>query len=196
MAWENNKDVQSWRHGVGYWSMKPPYNSRDDMAFYYGKPPPGSTVIDGVAGLTPFVKPDIDISLGFQRIRVINGVVTLKEDRDKAHYEKRSLWRRESRVIKAISKNAELTIPKFARFDLKREILFHYSRGSMRCACCGFMDLRALSIDHMNSNGADHRREINGDLYTWLKRNNYPCGYQVLCMNCQWVKRAVYNETR
>jgi hypothetical protein len=26
--------------------------------------------------------------------------------------------------------------------------------------------------------------------YLWLKTNKYPSGYQVLCMNCQFVKKA------
>ena len=28
----------------------------------------------------------------------------------------------------------------------------------------------------------------SGKFYAWLKRNNYPSGFQILCMNCQWGK--------
>ncbi|MFE1396776.1 hypothetical protein ACFW53_02415 [Nocardiopsis dassonvillei] len=44
-----------------------------------------------------------------------------------------------------------------------------------------------LTIDHVDNNGAEHRREIGGGgekLYRWLKREGYPPGYQVLCFNC------------
>jgi len=80
---------------------------------------------------------------------------------------------------------------------LKREVLAHYS-PSMRCQRCGFKDIRALSIDHVNGSGSRHMRAIhrrNGaGLYFWLKKNHFPPGFQVLCMNCQFVKRAERRE--
>jgi hypothetical protein len=65
--------------------------------------------------------------------------------------------------------------------------------------------LRALSIDHINGKGAEHLRSIGSisckgrglggtQFYRWLQRNNYPRGFQVLCMNCQWIKRNENNE--
>ena len=71
----------------------------------------------------------------------------------------------------------------------KVEILSYYSDGAMVCAHCGFGDIRALSIDHIDGGGAPHRRKTGNDVYGWLKRNNFPEGYQVLCMNCQHGKR-------
>jgi hypothetical protein len=32
--------------------------------------------------------------------------------------------------------------------------------------------------------------------YTWLKKNGFPEGLQVLCMNCNWVKRVENNELK
>lgn len=47
-----------------------------------------------------------------------------------------------------------------------------------------------LTIDHIHNDGAKHRREITGGisqngakLYAWLKKNNYPEGFQVMCWN-------------
>ncbi len=80
---------------------------------------------------------------------------------------------------------------------LKLEVLRHYSStktGLPVCARCGNDDLRALSIDHINGGGGRHIAEIHGNLYSWLKRQDYPDGFQVLCMNCQWIKRAENNE--
>jgi hypothetical protein len=75
------------------------------------------------------------------------------------------------------------------RAKVKNEVLTYY--GNERCACvrCGFTDLRALTIDHINGNGADHRKEnryVRGNhVYEW---------YQTLCMNCQMIKRSENHE--
>ena len=55
-------------------------------------------------------------------------------------------------------------------------------------------DIRALSIDHINSDGASHRKEVGNGMYRWLLKNNFPEGFQVLCMNCQFIKRETNNE--
>jgi len=63
---------------------------------------------------------------------------------------------------------------------------------------CGFADIRALSIDHIDGGGNKHRRFLGFGLfgagqkfYSWLKKEGYPEGYQTLCMNCQWIKRVI-----
>ena len=85
--------------------------------------------------------------------------------------------------------------------SLKKRVIFHYSNGLMKCMNpeCevkgGARDIRSLSIDHLNNGGCKHRRDIgkNGGqvFYKWLIDSNYPEGYQVLCMNCQFIKRVV-----
>lgn len=79
------------------------------------------------------------------------------------------------------------------RAQLKYNVLSHYSNGIPACAICGFGDMLALSIDHMNGGGNKHRRALGlktaPHFYLWLKRQGYPEGYQVLCMNCQFVKK-------
>jgi hypothetical protein len=77
----------------------------------------------------------------------------------------------------------------------------HYGNGKCACVKCGNEDIRVLTIDHINGNGAEDRRktEFKKDsrrLYAWLKRNNYPSGYQCLCMNCNWIKRYENNELK
>jgi len=82
----------------------------------------------------------------------------------------------------------------------KIEILSHYSNGTLRCAKCGFDDIRALTIDHIKGGGCRHKRELrvgSGEgFYQWLKHNNFPEGYQVLCANCQLIKRGEEGEDR
>lgn len=77
---------------------------------------------------------------------------------------------------------------------LKLEVLGYYSDGRLECRCCGVINHRFLSIDHIEGRGNQHRREIGqpaGDrFYNWLKKNGFPIGYQVLCFNCNMAKRT------
>jgi hypothetical protein len=42
-----------------------------------------------------------------------------------------------------------------------------------------------LTIDHVNNNGAQHRRTMGeGSISSWLKTHGWPDGFQVLCFNC------------
>lgn len=68
--------------------------------------------------------------------------------------------------------------------------------GGYKCACCGETEPAFLSLDHVNNDGAQHRRDVNSGLkrgggkkiYAWLIANNFPPGFQILCMNCNWGK--------
>ena len=80
---------------------------------------------------------------------------------------------------------------------VKREVLTHYSDGKCACVRCGESRLACLSIDHIDGNGTRHRRNNNLSgvkIYLWLRKNDYPEGYQTLCMNCQFVKRVENEE--
>ena len=82
---------------------------------------------------------------------------------------------------------------KVSHKNTKFEVLSHYSNGIPKCNCCGETIIDFLSIDHINNDGNIHRKEIhkNGiSFYFWLKKNNYPEGFQVLCMNCQFGKKC------
>lgn len=64
-----------------------------------------------------------------------------------------------------------------------------YSRGKMKCACCPESHIEFLALDHIEENGAEHRREIKkSNIFQWLKLHNYPKGFQVLCHNCNYAK--------
>jgi len=87
------------------------------------------------------------------------------------------------------------------RYQLKLEVLTHYGNGGYACVKCGFDDIRALSIDHIEGGGGQHRLALglgkyHGTIYRWLKKNNYPEGYQTLCMNCQYIKKYEMGENK
>ena len=78
----------------------------------------------------------------------------------------------------------------------KIDVLKHYGQGRCACVKCGESRLACLSIDHIDGGGC-RQRQITGSgnqLYLWLRKNDYPAGYQTLCMNCQYVKRYEENE--
>ncbi len=70
----------------------------------------------------------------------------------------------------------------------KKTVMMYYSNGTMKCACCGETHIEFLTIDHINNDGAKHRKDINSggghSFYRWLINNNFPQGYRVLCFNC------------
>ena len=77
--------------------------------------------------------------------------------------------------------------------ERKRQVLTHYGNGKCACVLCGFDDIRALSIDHIASNGSQETNHGTG-LYYKLIKKSFPSGYQTLCMNCQWIKRNIRRE--
>lgn len=69
--------------------------------------------------------------------------------------------------------------------------------GGEQCSKCGFDDYRALQIDHKNGGGLKEFRENP----TLLKAKKYlehiqihQSDYQVLCANCNWIKRFENSE--
>ena len=58
------------------------------------------------------------------------------------------------------------------------------------CVQCGYDDKRALQFDHINNNGAKERKKYKG--YAVYRRIVKVKGksYQVLCCNCNWIKRV------
>jgi hypothetical protein len=85
---------------------------------------------------------------------------------------------------------------KHAKSYENRKRIVYEAYGGAFCACCGEDNYKFLSIDHINNNGAEHRRQLKGKtrstkhMCSWLIKNNFPSGFQVLCANCNWGKHA------
>lgn len=75
------------------------------------------------------------------------------------------------------------------RWKLKRQTLKSYGG---KCACCGEKQIEFLAIDHVNGGGNKERRKNrtiqSHKFYFWLRKRNFPKGYQVLCHNCNMAK--------
>jgi hypothetical protein len=57
------------------------------------------------------------------------------------------------------------------------------------CKCCGEAEWKFLSLDHVNNDGAEHRKKIGqSQIYKWAEDNEYPKTLQLLCYNCNMAK--------
>lgn len=90
-------------------------------------------------------------------------------------------WAHRSEVLAGVSK-------------LRNKILDMFGR---KCMWCGFSDVRALQVDHKNGGGRD-------DVSSFKSRYSYykhvlkvgAKKYQLLCANCNWIKRVERGESR
>lgn len=68
---------------------------------------------------------------------------------------------------------------------VKEQVFTAYGKS---CQCCGETTELFLDIDHMDNNGAVHRKQYNlragTQFYMWLIKNNFPANFQTLCCNC------------
>lgn len=88
-----------------------------------------------------------------------------------------------------------------ARHRQLRDLVFKAYGGV--CACCGEHRETMLTIDHVNNDGAAHRKKLSAgykkhkwrdanlggtSVYADLVRRNFPTGFQLLCANCNVSK--------
>ena len=68
---------------------------------------------------------------------------------------------------------------------LVREVVAGYGGA---CSCCGELELMFLTLDHVNDDGADSRREHVGHIWAYrdARRRGYPDDYRLLCINCNF----------
>lgn len=82
--------------------------------------------------------------------------------------------------------------------NIKIKVLSHYGlNNKLCCVKCGHDNITALTIDHINGGGIKHRKKdklFGSIFYIWLIKNNYPEGYQTLCMNCQLIQNFLRNS--
>ncbi len=57
------------------------------------------------------------------------------------------------------------------------------------CACCGVTERRFLAIDHVGGYIEEDSPRSGYAFWLWLRRQNYPAGYRVLCHNCNHAIR-------
>jgi hypothetical protein len=65
-----------------------------------------------------------------------------------------------------------------------------------KCVRCGFSDVRALHMDHVNGGGNIERKLLTGPSLRYKKMLDEPKNYQILCANCNFIKKAEESEHR
>jgi hypothetical protein len=73
----------------------------------------------------------------------------------------------------------------------KLAVFKYYGGEKPACVCCNEDCVEMLTIDHINEDGAEHRKEMGkANLYRWLVINGFPDTppLQVLCYNCNYAK--------
>ena len=85
-----------------------------------------------------------------------------------------SKWRKAN-----IAKNREINRQWYA--NVRKQAIARYGG---KCTCCGETGHQFLTLDHINGDGAAHRKQIGCNLAAWLRRNGWPKGFRVLCWNC------------
>jgi hypothetical protein len=82
---------------------------------------------------------------------------------------------------------------------LRFEALNKYSGGRLECAKCEETEYRFLCLDHLDNDGAIHRKTLKAGghaIYGWVKKAGYPAGFQVLCHNCNHLKHILTIQTK
>ena len=65
-----------------------------------------------------------------------------------------------------------------------------------QCKRCGLEDLRVLQIDHVKGGGTQERKNKHSGYYQTILKTmkNKKIKYQILCANCNWIKRIKNKE--
>ena len=63
-----------------------------------------------------------------------------------------------------------------------------------KCVRCGFTDVRALQVDHVNGGGTREKKSLSSLAFTHRILEDTKGNYQLLCANCNWIKRYEKKE--
>ena len=86
-------------------------------------------------------------------------------------------------------------IKRASRLKLKLEL---FEKMGGKCSKCGFSDHRALQIDHINGGGTkdikNHKTVLRYQKSVLFSVESGEKKYQILCANCNWIKRFERKE--
>lgn len=127
--------------------------------------------------------------------------------------EQRETWKQHKnkhnreRYAADAQKRADASLSGFHQYHRTRQEVIAYLGGRCVSPYCkwinldgtpGCTDSRCLQIDHVNGDGAKRRKsgeEKNGStLYRKVMKTTPGVEYQLLCANCNWIKRRENNE--
>lgn len=76
---------------------------------------------------------------------------------------------------------------------LRHIVITHYSEDNKNpfCSCCGENIYEFLTLDHINNDGATHKKSLSNNpisLHNDIINSGFPPVYDVLCHNCNWAR--------
>jgi hypothetical protein len=83
-------------------------------------------------------------------------------------------------------------VRKYEYYQKRRQKLIEHLGG--KCVRCGFSDARALQVDHVHGGGVVELRQKTWQTHHKDILADTTGKYQVLCANCNWIKRHEQNE--
>ena len=147
-------------------------------------------------GFIPFNKGKIDPNKHKKRLEYLKkyykkNIEKFREKR-KLRKEYHSEYRKKNRIkIRFSIKNCR---------NEKRKKVLDFLGG--KCVRCGFTDIRALQVDHIHGGGRTEIKKYNREYVLYLLKqiesshDDFRKKYQLLCANCNWIKKSENNEIR
>lgn len=119
----------------------------------------------------------------------------------KETYDRKAYMYRYNRSEKSIAYRKKYNAKNSERFRMERKDRRDKTYKGMggKCIECGFSDYRALQIDHINGDGKKERHLRSRNDYYPNVLKSFLSGekrYQLLCCNCNWIKREENGEYR
>lgn len=106
----------------------------------------------------------------------------------------RTCWKHRNKAQYTQHREKRVVWMRAYRGDLKKQVVDAYGGC---CACCGEAKIEFLTIDHVNNDGAAHRRELGVSggpiLHRHIIERGFPADFQILCWNCNGAK-GVYGR--
>jgi hypothetical protein len=81
---------------------------------------------------------------------------------------------------------------KYSREKIRKTRACIVEKLGNKCISCGYTDIRALQIDHINGGGGSERKIYGWKYFKYLNELKNLSDYQLLCSNCHSIKS--YNE--
>ena len=109
----------------------------------------------------------------------------------KSYYHKTNL---KEKMKEYYYKNLEINREKRRKNNFKRRLEILSFLGN-KCSRCSNEDWRVLQVDHVNGGGSKERRSLGNSASSLKKKvHENPSNYQLLCANCNWIKRYENKE--
>ena len=130
-----------------------------------------------------------------QEIKDIVKEKVKEKKRHKRRYKKHKVMYQDRELKRYYEHRKERT--KTVRSHYKKLRMLILNKFGNKCVKCGFSDPRALQVDHIHGGGCKDQKSRSNYL-GFLKEvlEDTKGRFQVLCANCNWIKRMENHEHR